>query len=54
MVIDTKEYAGLFATVMEHNTQKDMDKLKERLEEEAFNINKRKSPMDYQRLEARG
>ena len=54
MVKKTKDYAVLFVTLMEHNTQKDMDKLKERLDEEAYKINKRKSPEDYQRLEARG
>lgn len=39
---DTKEYAGLFITVMEHNTPQHMDKLKSRLEEEAYLIQKNK------------
>jgi glutamate/tyrosine decarboxylase-like PLP-dependent enzyme len=35
---DTDKYTGLFATIMEHNTSEHLDKLKQRLEEEAEKI----------------
>jgi glutamate/tyrosine decarboxylase-like PLP-dependent enzyme len=39
---EDKKYAGLFATIMEHNNLVHMNKLKERLEEEAYLIGHKK------------